>query len=217
MFMIVTSTKSSVSTEPIRSFLQKIIQEPKQHSRWLNTISFLEHIGSRKILATQSGIETGEMILRHASEEARHAHFFKRMSERISPGSCPDYQTGNLHCGFSAFLYFQRLDGMVLKNLNVSGIQGKKQSFLSYLYVTHLIEERADFLYKEYDQVLKENQIPVSLKAVLKEEEFHLAEMQATLITEDPEYETRYALFQEKEKKNYLKFEKALLKSVGLG
>ncbi len=217
MFMIVTSTKSSVSTEPIRSFLQKIIQEPKQHSRWLNTISFLEHIGSRKILATQSGIGTGEMILRHASEEARHAHFFKRMSERISPGSCPDYQTGNLHCGFSAFLYFQRLDGMVLKNLNVSGIQGKKQSFLSYLYVTHLIEERADFLYKEYDQVLKENQIPVSLKAVLKEEEFHLAEMQATLITEDPEYETRYALFQEKEKKNYLKFEKALLKSVGLG
>lgn len=215
--MIVASTKSSVSTEPIRFFLQKIIQEPKQHSRWLNTISFLEHIGSRKILATQSGIGMGEMILRHASEEARHAHFFKRMSERISPGSCPDYQTGNLHCGFSAFLYFQRLDGMVLKNLNVSGIQGKKQSFLSYLYVTHLIEERADFLYKEYDQVLKENQIPVSLKAVLKEEEFHLAEMQAALITEDPEYGTRYALFQENEKKNYLKFEKALLKSVGLG
>lgn len=105
---------------------------------------------------------------------------------------------------------------MVLKNLNVSGIQDKKQSFLSYLYVTHLIEERADFLYKEYDRILKENQIPVNLKAVLKEEEFHLAEMQATLITEDPEYRTRYAFFQEKEEKNYRKFEKALLKSVGL-
>lgn len=125
--MVVTSAKSSV--QAIRSFLETIIQEPKRHSRWLNTISFLEHIGSRKILATQSGIGTGEMILRHASEEARHAHFFKRMSERISPGSCPDYQTGNLHCGFSAFLYFQRLDGTVLKNLNVSGIRGKNGPF----------------------------------------------------------------------------------------
>ncbi|MDI7229657.1 hypothetical protein [Leptospira santarosai] len=212
--MVVTSAKSSV--QAIRSFLETIIQEPKRHSRWLNTISFLEHIGSRKILATQSGIGTGEMILRHASEEARHAHFFKRMSERISPGSCPDYQTGNLHCGFSAFLYFQRLDGTVLKNLNVSGIRGKKRSFLSYLYVTCLIEERADFLYQEYDQILKENQIPVSLKAILKEEEFHLSEMQTALITEDSEYGTRYALLREAEDKNYLKFEKALLKSVGL-
>ncbi|MGJ4750838.1 hypothetical protein [Leptospira kmetyi] len=214
--MTVALTKTPVSTEAIRSFLEKIIQDPAQHSRWLNTISFLEHMGSRKILATQSGFGMGEMILRHASEEARHAHFFKRMSERISPGSCPDYQSENLHCGFPAFLYFQRLDGMVLKNLNSAGIKGKQQSFLSYLYVTHLIEERADFLYQEYDRILEENKIPVSLKAILKEEESHLAEMQSSLAAEDPEYKTRYAFFQEKEEKNYLKFEKSLLKSVGL-
>lgn len=217
MFMIVALTKTSTSPEAIRSFLKKIIQNGRQHSRWLNTISFLEHIGSRKILATQSGFAMGEMILRHASEEARHAHFFKRMSERVSPGSCPDYQTENLHCGFSAFNYFQRLDGMVLKNLNASGFRGKKQSFLSYLYVTHLIEERADFLYQEYDRILEENGIPVSLKAILKEEESHLAEMRSALDREDSEFTTRYALFQEKEEKNYLKFEQSLLKSVGLG
>ncbi|RHX93613.1 hypothetical protein DLM76_16325 [Leptospira yasudae] len=214
--MTVALTQPSSSTEAIRTFLQKIIQDSKQHSRWLNTISFLEHMGSRKILATQSGIGMGEMILRHASEEARHAHFFKRMSERVSPGSCPDYQTENLHCGFPAFLYFQRLDGMVLKNLNAAGIRGKKQSFLSYLYVTHLIEERADFLYQEYDRILEENGIQVSLKAILKEEESHLAEMKSALTAEDPEYKTRYAIFQEKEEKNYRKFEKSLLKSVGL-
>lgn len=113
--MTAALTNLSLSTKNIRFFLKKIIQDQKIHSRWLNTISFLEHIGSRKILATQSGFAVGEMILRHASEETRHAHFFKRMSERISPGTCPDYQMGNLHCGFSAFLYFQRLDGMVLK------------------------------------------------------------------------------------------------------
>lgn len=82
--------------------------------------------------------------------------------------------------------------------------------------MTCLIEERADFLYQEYDQILKENQIPVSLKAILKEEEFHLSEMRTALITEDSEYGTRYALLREAEDKNYLKFEKALLKSVGL-
>ncbi|XDD48752.1 hypothetical protein AB3N59_09800 [Leptospira sp. WS92.C1] len=205
-----------ISTDAIRSFLKKIIQDSKIHSRWLNTISFLEHMGSRKILATQSGFEMGEMILRHASEEARHAHFFKRMSDRVSPGTCPDYKQENLHCGYPAFLYFQRLDGMVLKNLKQSGIKGQKQSFLSYLYVTHLIEERADFLYNEYDQILEENGISVSLKAIIKEEESHLSEMQNSLAAEDSDYKTRYAFFQEKEKKNYLKFEKSLLKSVGL-
>ncbi|EKP07198.1 MULTISPECIES: hypothetical protein [Leptospira] len=214
--MTAALTNLSLSTKNIRFFLKKIIQDQKIHSRWLNTISFLEHIGSRKILATQSGFAVGEMILRHASEETRHAHFFKRMSERISPGTCPDYQMGNLHCGFSAFLYFQRLDGMVLKNLNSSGFKGKKRSFLSYLYVTHLVEERADFLYQEYDQILEENGIPVSLKAILKEEESHLSEMKDALYQEDSEYKTRYALFQEKEEKNYLKFEQTLLKSVGI-
>ncbi|EKR29080.1 hypothetical protein [Leptospira interrogans] len=214
--MTVVLTNPSVSTKNIRLFLKKIIQNQKIHSRWLNTISFLEHIGSRKILATQSGFAVGEMILRHASEETRHAHFFKRMSQRISPGTCPDYQIENLHCGFSAFLYFQRLDGMVLKNLNSSGMKGKKRSFLSYLYVTHLVEERADFLYQEYDQILEESRIPVSLKAILKEEESHLSEMKDALHQEDPEYKTRYAIFQEQEKKNYLKFEQTLLKSVGI-
>ncbi|MBM9575649.1 hypothetical protein JWG45_00650 [Leptospira sp. 201903070] len=209
-------TAAPVSTESIRIFLKKIIENPKNHSRWLNTISFLEHMGSRKILATQSDFGMGEMILRHASEEARHAHFFKRMSERVSPGSCPDYKPENLHCGFPAFSYFQRLDAFVLKDLNAAGIRGKKQSFLSYLYVTHLIEERADFLYQEYDQILEENGIQVSLKAIIKEEESHLSEMKAALTSEDPNYETRYALFQEKEKKNFLKFQSSLLKSVGI-
>ncbi|MBM9498853.1 hypothetical protein JWG44_01105 [Leptospira sp. 201903071] len=214
--MTQTLTAVPVSTESIRIFLKKIIEDPKIHSRWLNTISFLEHMGSRKILMTQSDSGMGEMILRHASEEARHAHFFKRMSERVSPGSCPDYKPENLHCGFPAFSYFQRLDALVLKGLNTSGIRGKKQSVLSYLYVTHLIEERADFLYQEYDQILENSGIAVSLKSIIKEEESHLADMKGVLAAEDPDYKTRYARFEEMEKKNYLKFQTSLLKSVGL-
>ncbi|MDV6237035.1 hypothetical protein CH379_015500 [Leptospira ellisii] len=214
--MTPVSTKPSTSKDSIRTFLQTIITDPIRHSRWLNTISFLEHMGSRKILATQSGFGTGEMILRHASEEARHAHFFKRMSERVSPGTCPDYRPEHMHCGFPAFLYFQRLDGMVLKNLKQDGIAGAKRSYLSYLYVTHLIEERADFLYAEYDRILEENGIPVSLKSILKEEESHLSDMKNALNEEDSQYEARYSLFQEKEELNYRRFETSLLKSAGL-
>ncbi|TGK27892.1 hypothetical protein EHQ12_06580 [Leptospira gomenensis] len=214
--MTLVSTKPSTSKNSIRAFLQTIVTDPVLHSRWLNTISFLEHMGSRKILATQSGFGTDEMILRHASEEARHAHFFKRMSERVSPGSCPDYKPEHLHCGFPAFLYFQRLDGMVHKNLKEDVQTGAKRSYLSYLYVTHLIEERADFLYAEYDRVLETNGIPVRLQSILKEEESHLSEMKNALSAEDPKYETRYAIFQEKEEINYGKFESSLLKSVGL-
>ena len=44
----------------------------------------MEHIGSRKIMASQSERGLGGDTLRHLAEETRHAYFFKRAAEKLA-------------------------------------------------------------------------------------------------------------------------------------
>ena len=152
--------------------LEYIIEHPGLHARWLNTLSYLEHVGSRKILKTQSSDTTDENTLRHAAEEARHAYQFKKMIEKLG-SNIQDYSSEKMLCGFSANRYFQSLDSIVKKKI----YKDKKSSRICYLYVTALVEERAGSLYPLYQKVLKKMNSPVDLSNIIKEEERHLEEM----------------------------------------
>src|SRR3974390_92113 len=61
--------------------LRGLCRNPGLHARFLNTISLMEHIGSRKIMLSQGKSTLPESILRHLNEETRHAHFFRRAAE----------------------------------------------------------------------------------------------------------------------------------------
>ena len=152
--------------------LEVIIENEDLHRRWLNTLSYLEHIGSRKIIKTQSSAHTDENTLRHAAEEARHAYLFKKMIEKIGTGT-ENYASDSLLCGFSANRYFQSLDSLVKKKIKT----GNGSSRICYLYVTALIEERAGWLYPLYQKVLKKMNSPIDLASIIIEEERHLLEM----------------------------------------
>ncbi|MDH5656189.1 MAG: hypothetical protein OEZ34_09790 [Spirochaetia bacterium] len=156
----------------METILEKIIEKPDLHVRWLNTLSFLEHVGSRKILKTQSSDYTDPNTLRHAAEEARHAYFFKKVIDKIQP-ELPDYSRDNLLCGFSANRYFQSLDAMVHKKMK----NQKDAARLCYLYVTTLVEERAGWLYPIYQKALEKMNSPVNISGIIQEEERHLEEM----------------------------------------
>ena len=67
----------------MRDVLDRLIADPPRHARWLNTVALLEYTGARKMLKSQASARMSEMILRHAAEESRHAHFFKRAALRI--------------------------------------------------------------------------------------------------------------------------------------
>ena len=185
-------------------FLSTLIHEPQWHARWLNTLSFLEYIGARKIIKSQEAHSLDLMMLEHISEETRHAHFFKRLSEKVLPGACLGYREGELLAGRESERYFQSLDAMVTTEL------GTPRTRLNYLYVTWLIEERAVLVYKLYSQVMREKGGAFKLQAVLNEEGRHLEEMRFLIQKIDSKQSAdRQKLFAEKEEVEY----EGLLKS----
>ncbi|PJZ68551.1 hypothetical protein CH373_17320 [Leptospira perolatii] len=204
----------TIPTQKIRLLLERITSRPKSHAKWLNTLSLLEHIGSRKIHASQTGNDISEMVLRHASEEARHAAFFKKLALKIGDQEFSKYSDETLLTRNSAVLYFQRLDATVHKNLKKDEISGSSLKRLAYLYVTKLIEERAEAIYSIYESILNESNSGISLKSVIKEEENHLYEMNHTLEKEDKDFQARSEFFREKESRLFAKFFTSLNASV---
>lgn len=160
---------------PLRAFLETVCAEPRVHARFLNMLSLLEHIGSRKIMTSQARGALGCEVLKHLSEEARHAFFFKRQAERIA-GTTLDYTELDTMAPTPAKMYFGRLDAGIAKRLPAD-IHGE----VPYLYVTMIVELRAIWAYNLYQEVLSRSDAGFSLKSVLAEEELHLPQMQSRL------------------------------------
>ncbi|WCL48974.1 hypothetical protein [Leptospira sp. GIMC2001] len=208
--------EQTIDKEAIRKFLSTVIQSETTHAKWLNTLSMMEHIGSRKILMSQSGINISEMVLKHAAEESRHALFFKKLANRVSKNSIDNFDSKNLLAGSSAIIYFQRLDALVWRKLSTSSIADSDIQFVAYLYVTKIIEERAVEVYEIYDDLLENHNSGISLKGILKEEEGHMNEMQEWLNRLDRDYKIVWRELLALEKKYFAKFLLALNSEVAI-
>ncbi len=184
--------------------LNRIADDRAVHARWLNTLSFLEFMGTRKIARSMHGRRADRLALKHLAEEARHAHFFKRSIERIAPELDPGFALPELLAGFSAARYFHGLDAMV--NRELADENPAVAPELCYLYVTTLIEERAGWIYPAYDAVLGERELPVRLGGVILEEEQHLADMYGALQRLDVRCEERMAAFRIEETRGFAGF-----------
>lgn len=115
---------------PVRAFFERLVQDPKHHAKFLNTLSMLEHMGSRKIMVSQSKFpETMSCdTLQHLAEEARHAYFFKRHAERINGAAMPGWVDGNTMARVPAAIYFGRLDAGISKKLQQMSSPRPEQS-----------------------------------------------------------------------------------------
>ncbi len=204
--MVVNQQNILLDDTKLESFLKYVIEDDHRHSLWLNTLSLLEHIGSRKILLTQSNEEISEMILRHATEEARHALFFKKAARNINQNFKSGFHQNELMKGSSAKIYFAKLDSLVRTNLKCSEIEESSYGYLAYLYTTTLIEKRAMIVYNSYNQILETNKSELSLSHLILEEEGHLDEMSQEIERLDPEYETRIQTLENKEDKIFRRF-----------
>ena len=153
---------------PVKNFLSQIIREPQIHAKFMNMLSMLEHMGSRKIMVSQMNKTLTEDILKHLAEEARHAYFFKRQAERAAKKSLDGYTDENTFCRIPALMYFGRLD---------AGLSAQVKGDDPYPWVSLIIELRACWLYALYQEALQEAKLSISLKSLLAEEDLHLAEM----------------------------------------
>ncbi|REC45319.1 hypothetical protein [Chryseobacterium pennipullorum] len=158
--------------------LKKIVQEGNSHARWLNTLSFMENAGARKISKCEHPVLVTLIQLKHAAEEHRHAYYLKKQIGKIDPELCKTYENGELLAPTATRQYLHSLDIKACRYLqDVFNLNKEDLKYAAYLFVTYAIEVRADELYPVYQQVLTEESSKVMVKSIILEEEGHLEEM----------------------------------------
>lgn len=165
----------------IMQLLNIVVATNCLHGKWLNTLSFLENCGARKIAACEHPTRVREEMLKHAAEEFRHAHHLKLQIEKVSPDNLETYSMGLLLGGIATLHYLTALDLKASRYLKGLGLSKQSIKEASYLLVTYAIELRANELYGIYDTVLRRAGSRVAVKSLLLEEKEHLQEMEEGL------------------------------------
>src|SRR3954463_944416 len=145
---------------PVRARLTAYCASAAAHARFLNMLSLMEHIGSRKIMLSHGRAEPAQDRLRHLAEETRHAYFFKRLAEKLARRPL-GFTEADTIAPAHARAYMGRLDASITQSVSAA------PSELPYLYMSLLIELRAIWLYRLYQDVLEEQKAGISLKTVL--------------------------------------------------
>lgn len=164
----------------IHQLLEQIIQNPVLHGLWINTLSYLENCGARKIASCEHPFEVKEEMLKHASEEFRHAYFLKRQLKRIDQ-HYEDYHSSHLLGRMTGYHYLNALDLKTSRYLSSIDTGKAKIKQISYLLVTYAIELRAQELYPIYQNLLKKHSSKIQVQSILLEEKEHLQAMEQEL------------------------------------
>lgn len=164
--------------EPLEEILEVIVNSPELHAKWLNTLSFLENCGARKIAACEHPTLVKEEMLKHAAEEFRHALHLKRQIGKIPATQMESYSMSLMLGGRSTLHYLTLLDLRTSRYLKEAGLNKNSIKGAAYLLVTYAIELRATELYPIYDSALHKSGSRVTVRSILLEEKEHLREMQ---------------------------------------
>lgn len=174
----------------MKLILQKIVAHPELHAAWLNTLSFMENAGARKISACEHPIKTQIIQLKHAAEEHRHAYYLKKQLVKLGLEGFEDYADASLLAARFSKQYLARLDLMACRYLKEQfSLADEALKYAAYLFVTYAIEVRADELYPIYQELLSAAGSKVNVKSIILEEEGHLEEMISQLQAFDSEWE----------------------------
>jgi len=185
------------------SILKKIVADNVLHAKWLNTLSYMENAGAKKISASEHKENVNLIILKHAAEEHRHAYYLKKQITKVDEALCKTYTNTELLSPNNTKYYLHALDIAVCRYLKaVFNLSGYDLKFAAYLFVTYAIEVRADELYPVYQTVLDEAKSKVNVKSIILEEEGHLEEMMNQLVSFSDDWENHAA--------EVIKIEKAL-------
>ena len=191
----------------LESILNRIVAEPTLHARWLNTFSYLEYVGFRKIIKSQSSDFVDSETLTHALEEGRHALLLKKMAIQFGGAKFDHYKPELMLCPEQASDYFQGLDRACEKVLpNTRSV---------YLCVTWLIEVRALTVYKQYQRSTEALGIKGRITGLLAEEDRHLISVEKELREKLPDFALRLKELKTLEETLYRRFITAVLEELG--
>jgi hypothetical protein len=200
---------------PLQQLLSQIISNDNNHAKFLNTLSFMENSGARKISASEHTETVSLMILKHAAEEHRHAYYLKKQLGKIAPGICATYAREALIAPAESCSYLNMLDVLTSRYLKKEiGLTGTNLSFAAYLFVTYAIELRADELYPLYQRELSHIQHKVTVKSIILEEAGHLEEMILQLAHFSADWQTHAAVIIDIEQRLFTNWIAAMQKAI---
>ena len=174
------------ATNSLTNLMLRIVSDTDLHARWLNTMSYLEYIGFRKIIKSQDASNMSQQTLQHANEEGRHALLLKNICLKVGGPRYDSYHPSKLLKGIEAEIYIQSVDAEAEALLSTV-TSGQELSRLTYLAVTWLVEMRALEVYGAYTEALRVNGLSSPLASLLKEEERHLEDVQEAIAGLIPE------------------------------
>lgn len=185
----------------MKEMLETIVRNDDLHARWLNTLSYLENAGARKISTCENDVTTDLVQLKHAAEEHRHAYYLKKQIGKLTTGTFTHYENKDLFAAVFTKQYLHRLDLACCRYLaRHYNISGSRLHYAAYIFLTYAIEVRADELYPVYQEVLSARESKIMVKSIILEEEGHLEEMNHMLHLFDPDWEQHAAVILEIEK-----------------
>lgn len=196
----------------LEAVIASVVKDDHVHARWLNTFSFLEYIGFRKIVKSQRAEVLNRSLLMHALEEGRHALLLKKLAVKLGGQAFEFYRPETMLCPDAAKTYFRELDHKCDEKF--AHFADLERSKLVYLYVTWLIERRALDIYGRYKNMLDDSDLARRLNALLAEEVGHLRTVEAGIAAGDPEHAARSAEFEALEAGLYEDFVSALAREL---
>lgn len=161
----------------MKSFLEAVTINTHTHARWLNSLSYLEYRGFRKIARALETQDINTEILSHVMEEARHALYFKKLAIKVGGKTFDSYENSLLLSPQALRKYYFNLDFEI--NQTLKTIQTISHRKAVYQFVTWLIEVRAMKLYQCYSEILMKHGFSFSLNPILSDEMRHLEEVSA--------------------------------------
>ena len=164
----------------MKKLLETIVSDKNLHALWVNTLSYLENCGARKIAACEHPLLVKKEMLKHAEEEFRHAHYLKKQIARITKTPLPNYSLKYLLGGIHTKNYLDALDIQVCRFLKTKKALNRVSV---YHLVTYAIEVRAEKFYPLYHDVLNQVGSKITVKSIILEEMGHLSEMKKGLKT----------------------------------
>ena len=161
--------------------LERVANNKEWHAKFLNTLSYLEYIGARKMLKSLPAPVLNKSFLDHINEEIRHSLFLKSLAEKLTKTKW-GFKEQELIAGASASHYFQEVD-------HYSSKFSFSNPVLNYLYTTYAIEQRAIIFYSLYNDILKKKNFPFTLQSILNDELEHLNSVLKEIQKTDPFWE----------------------------
>jgi hypothetical protein len=189
-----------------------IVADERLHARWLNTFSYLEYVGFRKIVKSQRAEALTADILTHALEEGRHALGLKKLAIKIGGEAFAHYAPDAMLCGDEAEEYFQSLDEAC--DAVFADRPDALRARLVYCYVTWLIERRALQVYGVYKAALGASPVAARIAGLLVEEDRHLADIERDLAAADADFAARAGKLEDIEARLYETFIDALVAAL---